>query len=71
MFPGSQPGLSIRRSPETDDVAGACAIYPLKDDPGRCAVEDQGCSCGITEGSREGGLFLVALTLLLAYWIDR
>lgn len=65
MYPTSKPGETHRRAPAADDVAGVCAIYPLPDDPGRCAAEE-GCGCHVAEagGSMPAGPAVLVFMLL-------
>ena len=66
MYPTPRPG---KRTPEADDVAGICALYPRQDDPGFCFLdEDVGCGCAVATHSRArgGGLALLAALLWLA-----
>jgi hypothetical protein len=67
MYPGPRPG---KRTPEADDVAGICALYPRQDDPGTCALDEEvGCGCAVAMRSRSGGGGLVLLLALL--WLAR
>ncbi len=38
MYPAGATANAEIRSPEADDVAGVCALYPDEDEPGGCAV---------------------------------
>ena len=53
MFNYAKPGETIKRSPEADDVAGICAIYPKLEDPMSCmraipGAMQKGCSLSRT-----------------------
>jgi hypothetical protein len=73
MFNSAAPGETKKRSPEADDVAGICAIYPLdhKSHHSTCAhtnLDDyQTRGCQFAPGATGGAaLLLVALALLLS-----
>lgn len=73
MYPTQECGETIKITPEADDIAGVCGIYPLADDPGKCAAPDsltqRACAC--TVGAANTGtlgawpLFALGLALLL------
>ncbi len=69
MYNFADPGETKKRSPEADDVAGFCGIYPTTKDPGTCetvsrkAAGTKGCAAG---GEGPSGLAALALLLLLA-----
>ena len=72
MFNSAAPGETKKRSPEADDVAGVCAIYPLdqKSHHSTCAhtnLDDyQTRGCQFAPGATSGlALFVAALALLL------
>jgi MYXO-CTERM domain-containing protein len=67
MYNFQDPGEIKKRTPEADDVAGFCAIYPIASDPGVCERAGTGggggCACA-AGGSRHGAPTWAALTLL-------
>jgi len=67
MYNFQDCGETKKASPEADDIAGVCAIYPIADDPGSCArVPAPGngcCSAGGEPGA--GGLLCAALVAVL------
>ncbi len=72
MYFNAANGETHKRSPEADDIAGVCAIYPIKDDPGTCqAVELNrehcgGCSCAVAGRHDSSPLWSPLLLPLLA-----
>ena len=73
MFNFQDCGETKKGTPESDDVAGICAIYPLEDDPRECrAAELKSGGCAISTGSGGGSgsgpvalLSLAGLALVL------
>jgi hypothetical protein len=69
MFPSAEERDTQARTPEADDVAGICALFPTEDDPGFCSADpgDGGCACSAGRGgpAARSGL-LTALMLMLA-----
>jgi hypothetical protein len=62
-------GETKKRTPEADDIAGICGIYPIAQDPHMCqraqtSGGDAGCSCALGRGP--GGLGALAAALLCA-----
>lgn len=71
MFNFQDCGERKKESLEADDIAGACGIYPLDQDPGTChrVGEDTGCC---SAGGQPGGpLLLVGLVLITRFWRRR
>jgi len=74
MYNFQECGETIKATPEADDVAGICAVYPIADDPGECSgpdLEEKGCCAvaGSPARSPTGtlsllGLFIAALLAL-------
>lgn len=66
MYNFDGPDETSKRSPEADDVAGICGIYPRAKDPGRCSspgAPKGGCHCGAGEGAAVFGAALAWLGL--------
>lgn len=67
MYNFADPGEIIKRTPKSDDIAGVCATYPLKEDPGNCNPPDlaladsEGCSLAKNYSTKGWtvGLFLL------------
>lgn len=65
MFAFQDCGETKKASPEPDDVAGICAIYPIEDDPRECrAAELKASGCAIVAGRGGGGSAPLALLCL-------
>jgi len=69
MYNFADPGETKKRSPEADDVAGFCGIYPIAEDPGTCETvskkpAQKACAAGGDGPS--GGL---ALALVLMFFV--
>ncbi len=67
MYNFAGPGETKKRSPEADDIAGFCGIYPMAKDPGTCQPVQKkdptrGCAAG---GQGAAGALVLALLLLL------
>lgn len=57
MFNFQSCGETKKASPEADDIAGVCSLYPLADDPGECKRADVGESggcCAVAPGRARG-----------------
>jgi hypothetical protein len=63
-------GETKKASPEADDIAGVCAIYPSADDPGKCKRVDletcSGCCCSADSDPDPVSLLLIGAALLLS-----
>jgi hypothetical protein len=78
MYNYENPGEISKRTPEPDDIAGVCSLYPTADDPDVCervSVDGDGC-CSVAGGtarSRGGaaGTILLALAALSALICSR
>jgi hypothetical protein len=76
MYNYAQPGETIKRTPEADDVAGIANAYPPGNDPNSCKLTDlnafmtRGCSVGAIGAAPPRSLgaiaLLVAATVALA-----
>lgn len=71
MYNFQDCGETKKATPEADDIAGVCAIYPKADDPGQCSPPDLGGGgcCAIagahSSGARGPTLLLLAAALIL------
>jgi hypothetical protein len=67
MYNFAAPGEIIKRTPEADDVAGICGIYPRASDPMTCerpSWATGGCSTGGGHGAGGLGTVFALLTVL-------
>lgn len=69
MYNFADPGETKKRTPEADDIAGYCGIYPKAMDPNACAPVSRrsatkGCAAG--GGDAAGGLALALFLVLLS-----
>jgi hypothetical protein len=57
MYNYQDCGETKKASPEQDDIAGVCAIYPLADDPNECEPvgNNTRACCGVTPWRRTAG----------------
>ena len=62
MYNFALPGETGKRSPEEDDVAGICGVYPTAKDPKACERPDEPKGCAV--GGRGGGGWLFGALLL-------
>jgi hypothetical protein len=71
MFNFQDCGESKKESLEPDDIAGACGVYPIANDPGTCEPVDSGGGCceANVGGNPAGPLALVGCVALL--WLRR
>lgn len=67
MYNYADVGEIKKRTPEGDDVAGFCAIYPLAADPGECDPGERWIErgCSAAAGARGGSLGAIAAGLAL------
>jgi hypothetical protein len=56
MYNYAEPGETKKRTPETDDIEGICAIYPKASDPGVCKQVCYGADdgCAVAAGDPDG-----------------
>jgi MYXO-CTERM domain-containing protein len=67
MFPFEDPREIKKRTPEADDVAGICGVYPKAMDPMMCTPADppsSGCSVGGSTAGPGAWLALLGLTAI-------
>jgi len=65
MYAFQSCGETKKASPEADDIAGICAIYPSAEDPNECRAADLnsgggGCAAGGVPGGGAAGLLALA-----------
>jgi hypothetical protein len=67
MFNFQDCGETKKSSPEPDDVAGVCAIYPLEDSPRECraAELEPGPSCALAAPRGGAGMLVLGVLALL------
>jgi hypothetical protein len=69
MYNYAQPGETIKRTPEADDVAGIANAYPPGNDPSSCKTTDlnafmtRGCTVGAVGAAPAPSLAVLALVL--------
>jgi hypothetical protein len=71
MYNFQSCGETAKATPEPDDIAAVCAIYPLADDPGTCErvnVGDSGC-CAVHGSNTNLPLGAVMLALVVAFGV--
>lgn len=71
MYNFQECGETKKETLEPDDIAGACAIYPLAEDPGTCEPVGDGGGCCSSGNGPAGPLALVGLVLLTSVWRRR
>jgi MYXO-CTERM domain-containing protein len=75
MYNNQDCGETIKATPEADDIAGVCGIYPLAADPNECQPaqlkKKGGCAVAAGDPDTEPGLPWLLLVLGVGLWLRR
>ncbi len=64
MFPFEDPREIIKRTPEADDIAGVCTVYPKAMDPNACTPADPPSGgCAVPGSGNHAGVWLALIGL--------